>query len=343
MGFSMDIAVLGIDLGKNSCSVVGLDGSGNVILRRRMQRKTIVVLAAKLSPCTIAMEACCGAHHLGHAFSAQGHTVRLMSPEYVRPYVKAQKNDDRDAEAIAEAATRPTMRFVPVKSTMQQSILIVHRTRHLLIRQRTQIINALRGHLAEFGIVAAKGARRVKDLIRIMAEDDNDRLPPFARDYLAVMVRQLEDTQLRIAELDRTLTVWTKTNDICRRLQTIPGVGAIISTALVASVGDPAAFKNGRSFAAWLGLVPKQHSTGGRDKLGAISKRGDTYLRTLLVHGSRSVLRWRRDTWPWLEALLRRRPVNVAALAIANKMARIAWALMRKGGIYETPTPAQPS
>jgi transposase len=289
------------------------------------------------------MEACPSAHHWAREIGKLGHEVKLMAPQYVKPYVKTNKNDAADAEAICEAVTRPTMRFVPVKSTAQQSILIIHRTRHLLIRQRTQLINALRGHLAEFGIVAAKGICHVRDLIGVMAGSGDDRLPPFARDLLGIMVRQLDATQLKITELDRTLVVWARTNDVCRRLQTIPGVGAIISTALVASIGDPAAFKNGRNFAAWLGLVPKQYSTGGRDKLGSISKRGDAYLRTLLVHGSRSVLRWRRSTWLWLEALLRRRPVNVAVLAIANKMARIAWVLMHKGGVYETPTPAQPA
>ena len=275
----MSIVTLGIDLGKNSCSLVGLNHEGAVVLRRRMRRETIVVLTAKLPACTVAMEACCGAHHLGRVLAAQGHTVRLMSPEYVRPYVKAQKNDDRDAEAIAEAATRPTMRFVELKSEAQLDLQTLHRVRSRLVTARTRLMNQLRAILLERGILIAKGRRKLEQaLSELLADPD---LPISGR------MRQLvEDMRAEWAELDRSIEVLNRefverarADAAARRLATIPGIGVLSATALVAAVGDAASFTRGRDLSAWLGLVPRQHTTGGKAKLLGISKRGNKYLR----------------------------------------------------------------
>jgi transposase len=312
----MKIAVLGIDLGKNVCSVVGLDVSGAVVLRRRVRRDTLIDMVAKLPACVVGMEACCGAHHLGRLFAAQGHTVRLMSPEYVRPYVKAQKNDDRDAEGIAEAATRPTMRFVEMKTEAQLDMQTLHRSRERLVGERTALINQLRAILLERGIVVPQGKRK------------------FER-YLVAM---LDDLDRRIAAFDAEFARWAKENEDARRLTTIPGVGVTISTALIAAIGKAETFEHARDLAAWLGLVPRQSTTGGKPRLMGISKRGNKYLRTLLIHGARAALPHLAEKETtlgrWAKNLLGRVHQNVAVVALANKLARICWAVLRTGQTF---------
>jgi transposase len=329
----MQIAMLGIDLGKNSCSIVGLNGTGKVVLRRRMRRDTLVNLASSLPPCTIAMEACCGAHHLGRLLASQGHSIRLMSPEYVRPYVKAQKNDDRDAEAIAEAATRPTMRFVELKSEEQLDLQTLHRVRSRLVRARTTLINQLRAILLERGHVIPKGPRALEQaLAEISVSGRVLRLVEEMREEWAALNQ-------RIAGLNREFVERARADEAARRLVSIPGVGVLNATALVAAVGDAAVFRRGRDLAAWLGLVPRQHTTGGKPKLLGITKRGNTYLRVMFIHGARAALPWlaqaQTPLGAWLRGLLARAHRNVAVVALANKLARIAWATLRHGSRFE--------
>jgi transposase len=334
----MQVAVLGIDLGKNSCSIVGLNGTGKVVLRRRMRRDTLVTLASSLPPCTIAMEACCGAHHLGHLLAAQGHSIRLMSPEYVRPYVKAQKNDDRDAEAIAEAATRPTMRFVELKSEEQLDLQTLHRVRSRLVRARTTLINQLRAILLERGHVIPKGPRALEQaLAEIIASSDD--VSGRVRRLVEEMREEWAALNQRIAGLNREFLERARADEAARRLVSIPGIGVLNATALVAAVGDAAVFRRGRDLAAWLGLVPRQHTTGGKPKLLGITKRGNTYLRVLFIHGARAALPWlaqaQTPLGAWLRGLLARAHRNVAVVALANKLARIAWATLRHGTRFE--------
>jgi transposase len=329
----MDIAVLGIDLGKNSCSVVGLDGSGKVILRRRLQRKTIVSLAAKLSPCIVAMEACCGAHHLGRILAAQGHTLRLMSPEYVRPYVKAQKNDDRDAEAIAEAATRPTMRFVALKSEEQLDMQTIHRARDRIVAERTSLMNQLRAILLERGIVVPQGRAKLRLQITQLLAQSCAEISSRIRVLIEDMLARWQAFNERIAAFDAEFVAEVKQSEAARRLTSIPGIGALNATALVASVGNAQTFACGRDLAAWLGLVPRQATTGGKPCLLGITKRGSKYLRKMLIQGARSALptlsRSNTRLGEWLRGLLARAHNNVVVVALAAKMARIAWALLR--------------
>ncbi len=335
----MDIAVLGIDLGKNSCSVVGLDASGRVILRRRMQRKSIVGMTAKLSSCIIAMEACCGAHHLGRVLAGQGHTLRLMSPEYVRPYVKAQKNDDRDAEAIAEAATRPTMRFVAVKSEDQLDMQTLHRARDRLVAERTSLMNQLRALLLERGIIVPQGYAKLKLRIGELVTPSRDELSPRIRLLIEDMLTRWQALDERIAVFDAEFIAEVKQNDAARRLTSIPGIGALNATALVAAVGDAHTFARGRDLAAWLGLVPRQATTGGKPRLLGITKRGSKYLRKMLIQGARSALptlsRSNTRLGQWLRGLLARAHSNTAVVALAAKMARMVWALLRHGTTFE--------
>jgi transposase len=337
----MAIAVLGIDLGKNSCSVAGLDETGRVVLRRRMTRDGIVRLGEKLPACVIAMEACCGAHHLGRVLREQGHAVRLMAPEYVQPYVKAQKNDERDAEAIAEAATRPTMRFVELKSEAQLDAQILHRARTRLVGQRTALINQLRAVLLERGIVVAKGRRQLEARLAEML--DGDGAPPAT---LSVRTRLLiQDMRLEWSELDRRIAALTaefvaraREDQAARRLTTIPGFGALNATALVAAIGTGETFRRARDLAAWLGLVPRQATTGGKPRLLGITKRGNTYLRTLLIHGARAALpslsASQTRLGEWLRGLIGRAHKNKVIVALAGKLARIAWAVLRSGESY---------
>jgi transposase len=332
----MDIAVLGVDLGKNVCSVVGLDASGTVVMRRRVRRETLIALAEKLAPCVVGMEACCGAHHLGRAFAAHGHDVRLMSPEYVRPYVKAQKNDDRDAEGIAEAATRPTMRFVELKSQDQLDMQTLHRSRDRLVGERTALINQLRAILLERGFIAPRGKRKLEQFLTVfMDEQGGAGLSPRMILLVADARAQWAELDHRIAVFDAEFVRWVKENEEVRRLTTIPGFGAIVASALVAAVGRAENFDRGRDLAAWLGLVPRQFTTGGKPKLLGISKRGNKYLRRQLIHGARAALPYvvERDTplGRWAKALSSRAHRNVAIVAFANKLARIAWAVLRRG------------
>ena len=332
------IAVLGIDLGKNSCSVAGLDTSGAVVLRRRIRREGVVAFAAALPACIVAMEACCGAHFLGRTLAAQGHTIRLMSPEYVQPYVKAQKTDDRDAEAIAEASTRPTMRFVSLKSEAQLDLQVLHRARERLVLARTSLINQLRAVLLERGIVLPKG-RAI--LMRRLDEIGLDGLAVSAR-----AVQLLKDLRQECAELDQRIRAYddeladlTRSDERARRLASIPGVGVINATALLAAVGDGSAFAKGRDLAAWLGLTPRQHSTGGKTKMLGISKRGNRYLRKQLIHGARAVLPHlaAKPTrmGAWLRQLLARSHPNIVVVALAAKLARIVWAVLRHGTRFD--------
>lgn len=335
----MRIVVLGIDLGKNSCSLVGLDEAGAVVLRRRMRRETVSDFVSGLPSCVVAMEACCGAHHLGRVFLACGHEVRLMSPEYVRPYVKAQKNDDRDAEAIAEAATRPTMRFVPVKSEVQSDVQALHRARERLVAERTALINHLRALLLERGIVAPKGRRKLEDALATFADDAPATLSPRLRLLVEDQRAEWRELDRRIAAFDAEFVRMAREDAAARRLATIPGIGPINATALAAAVGNAQNFCRGRDLAAWLGLTPRQMTTGGKPRLLGISKRGNRYLRKTLIHGARAVLPHLAESATplgrWVKAMLARAHKNIVVVALANKLARIAWAVLAHGTTYD--------
>ncbi len=336
----MDIVIVGVDLGKNSCSLAGLDAMGRVVLRRRMRRDSLEKIVSGLGRCIVAMEACCGAHHLGRIFAARGHEVRLMSPEYVRPYVKSQKNDDLDAEAIAEAATRPTMRFVPVKSQDQSDIQALHRARERLVSERTALINHLRALLLERGIVVPQGRRKLEAALETFANDDEiGSISPRIRMLIEDIRAEWRSLDQRIASFDAEFVQMARHDEAARRLIAIPGIGTINATALVAAVGDAKAFERGRDMAAWLGLVPRQMSTGGKARLLGISKRGNRYLRKNLIHGARAALPYlvERETplGRWARGLLERAHKNVVVVALANKLARIAWAVLARGCNYD--------
>lgn len=331
------VALVGLDIAKSVFQVHAANRSGHVLFRRKLKRDGVEPFFRELPPCQVGLEACPGSHHWARLLRDCGHDARLLPAQFVRAYVKSNKNDAADAEAICEAMTRPTMRFVPIKHKQQQEVLVIHRVREMLIRQRTQVINAIRGHLAEFGIVGPNRAHNIGLLTTLVEDDEDARLPPVARHALKFLVLQLRQTKAKLEQIDTELVKLAAQIAECRRLMSIPGVGVVTATALVASMRDPQDFKSGRHFAAWLGLVPRQTSTGGVDKLGGISKRGDGYLRRLLIHGSRSLMRWRGRSWLWLARLRDRRPANVATVAIANKTARVVWALLRYGGPYDNP------
>jgi transposase len=335
------ITTIGLDIAKSVFQVHGVDAQGQVIIRRQLKRRYVLAFFQKLPACLVGIEACASSHHWSRELKAFGHTVRLMPPAYVKPYVKRQKNDAADAEAICEAVTRANMWFVATKTPEQQSCLMLHRTRHLFIRQQTAVINAIRAHLAEFGIVAPVGRKGVEELLDVVADSNDERLPEIARMCLAALGAQLRRLKEQILEFDRMIMAWHRSNETSMRLDAIPGVGPMLATALVASVADPKVFRSGRNFSAWIGLVPRQHSSGGKDRLGSISKQGDRYLRSLFMAGALAVIRYAKihgtKHRPWLTALLARRPTKVAAIALANKNARMAWAMMARGERYKEP------
>jgi transposase len=339
----MKASTIGLDLAKNVYQVHGSDASGAVVLRKQVRRDKVLSFFAGLPPCTVAMEACGGAHYWAREIAKAGHTVKLIPAAYVRPFVKRQKNDAADAEAICEAAQRPTMRFVAVKSAEQQASAIVFRARDLLVRQRTQTINALRGHLAEYGYVVAQGPSHVAKLIDRIEDPESD-LPEAARLTLDILVESLRLLEGKIALLDAEIARRAREDEDVRRLQTIPGIGPITATALIALAPNATAFAKGRDFAAWLGLTPLQRSTGGKQRIGATSKMGERTLRRLLIIGASAVVRHaaRRGApeGSWLGRMLARKPRMLVTVALANKMARIVWALMARGGHYKAPVVA---
>ncbi len=336
----MRITTIGLDLAKNVFQVHGVDSSGDVVVRRQLRRNAVLPFFAELAPCLVGLEACGSAHHWARELKQLGHDVRLMPPHYVKPYVKRSKNDAADAEAICEAVSRPSMRFVPVKGTEQQSVLMVHRTRSLLIRQRTMLVNALRSHLSEFGIVVAKGIENIAKLAAIVESNEKNHLPEAAVTALTMIIGQLRDLKTRIDILEREIVCLHRKNPESKRLATIPGIGPITASALSATITDASQFASGRQLAAWLGLVPRQNSSGGKERLGRISKQGDQYLRQLLVVGATSMLgvvkKKRTPDDEWTIALLEKKPPRLVTVALANKMARIAWAVMSRQEVYRT-------
>lgn len=338
-----EVTMIGLDLAKHVFQAHGASATGAVVFRKKLRRDRLLAFFADQPRCCVAMEACASAHHWARAIGSLGHEVRLISPAYVKPFVKRQKNDTADAEAIAEAAARPTMRFVAVKSEAKQASTVIFRTRDLLVRQRTQMINALRGHLAEFGLIAPQGVAHVQRLIAYI-EDPASDIPEAARACLAKLAEMLCPLQDRIKALDAEIATRAKRDDVMRRLMTVPGIGPMTATALEALAPPCEMFSSGRDFAAWIGLTPLQRSTGGKERLGRISRMGERTLRCLLVNGASSVVRAaRRRGAPdgsWLARMLARKPPMLVIVALANKMARIAWALLAKGGVYRAPTGA---
>jgi len=336
----MQVHTIGVDIAKNVFQIHGVDAHEQVVLTRQLRRKQVIPFFDKLAPCLIGMEACATAHHWARELTKLGHTVRLIPPVYVKAYVKRSKNDASDAAAICEAVTRPSMRFVPIKSEEQQAALAVHRARVLLIRQRTRLMNALRAHMAELGIVAETGLEGLAQLVNIVAEARSSQLLPRAMvQALSALIDQIMSLNQQIRELDLCIREQHRASDVSKRLESIPGIGVIGATALAATVTDPSQFKSGRDLAAWIGLVPKQNSTGGKIKLGSITKQGDQYLRRLLVIGGTSIVKMARIfpwRYPWVVKLLEKKPAKVVAVAVANKLARIAWAIMSKGGTFRT-------
>ena len=339
----MNVSTVGLDLAKNVFQVHAIDEAGEVIVRKALRRRQVMPFFNRLAPCLIGMEACGTSHFWAREIAALGHEVKLMPPAYVKPYVKRGKTDAGDAAAICEAVTRPTMRFVAMKSPEQQSVLALHRSRDLLIRQRTQLVNMIRGHLAEFGIVLANGIQHALKLVDRLLDGAALDIPALAAKVVITLAEQVRDLQMRIGGLEKDLKTWSRDNEVVKRLQTIPGIGIVTASALAASVTDPQQFTSGRQFAAWLGLTPRANSSGGKERMGRISKMGDRYLRRLLVSGMTSQCRSVRrnpEVHPWATDLLRRKPAKLVAVAMANKAARIAWAVMTRDDIYRAPKPA---
>ena len=339
----MKTSTVGLDLAKNVFQVHAIDEAGEVLARRALRRRHVMPFFSKLAPCLIGMEACSTSHHWARELSNLGHEVKLMPPAYVKAYVKRSKTDAADAEAICEAVTRPSMRYVAIKSPEQQSVLMLHRTRDLLIRQRTQLVNMIRAQLAEFGIVLAKGIQHALRLVAQLVDGEVPDIPPLALKVMMTLAAQVHDLQARIGALEKDIVAWFRSNAVAKRLETIPGIGVITASALAATVTDPHRFTSGRQFAAWLGLTPRANSSGGKARMGRISKMGDQYLRRLLVNGmtsqSQSVRR-NPDAHPWAAGLLRRKPAKLVAVAMANKTARIVWAVMTRDEIYRARQPS---
>ena len=338
----MTISTVGIDLAKNVFQVHAVSSTGEVVVRRSLRRSQVIPFFSKLPTCLIGMEACGTSHYWARELASRGHVVRLMPPAYVKPYVKRGKSDAADAEAICEAVTRPTMRFVPVKSVEQQAALALHRTRDLFVRQRTQLVNMIRGLLAELGVDIPKGITHALAFVRRAVAGDAHEVPPLAAKVIDALAEQALEVQGRILQLERDLLAWYRSNELARRIATVPGVGLLGATAIAATVTDPTQFRSGRQFAAWLGLTPLNKSSGGKERLGRISKMGDQYLRRLLVTGMTSLVR--RNVHhpnladPRINALLARKPLRLVTVAPANRAARAIWAIMVRGDIYRAPT-----
>jgi transposase len=325
----MKITAIGIDLAKNVFQVHGVDAHGKTVLKKQLKRDQMGTFFTNLAPCLIGMEACGSAHYWARKLQAQGHTVKLMAPQFVKPYVKTNKHDAADAEAICEAVTRPTMRFVPIKNVDQQAILALHRARQGMVQARTAQANQIRGLLSEFGLILPQGIAHLYQRVPVLLDEAQEELPGVFRELVQRLLDHLKELDRQVGEMEVQIQAWHRANDWSRKLEKIPGIGPITASALVASIGDAKNFANGRQLAAWLGLVPRQHSSGGKTNLLGISKRGDTYLRTLLIHGARAVIRHaerKLDAQGWLPKLMGRRHKNVAAVALANKNARIVWA-----------------
>jgi transposase len=334
-----ELSTVAIDLAKKVFHLVGTDTTGKILWRKRLSRNALMPFIAQLPPVLIGMEACGGAHYWARRFREHGHEVKLMAPQFVKAYVKSNKNDTRDAEAIAEAVTRPTMRFVPVKDVEQQDVQALHRIRERLIGERTALVNEVHGLMNEYGIVIPKGVPKFRQAVVDKLESEKDKLTTLGQELFWKLLEEFAALEPQIAFYQEKLESLAKRHPECQRLMSIPGIGPITATALIAAVGDVGVFKNGRQFAAWLGLVPKQHSTGGQTRLLGISKRGDSYLRKLLIHGARATLRFaglKTDGRSrWIQGLLERRGWNRTAVAVANKNARIVWALLSRGGLYQ--------
>jgi len=336
------MSILGIDIAKRVFYAVGMDERGKIVLRKRLSRHDLIPFLAKLPPVLIGMEACGGAHYWARRFRQHGHEVKLMAPQFVKPYVKSNKNDSRDAEAIAEAMTRPTMRFVPTKEVDQQDLQALHRVRERLIGARTALVNEVHGLMHEYGIVIPKGVAKFRQAVVGKLESEQDKLTPLSQEMFWKLIDEFAALEKQLTYYQEKLEALATTHPECQRLMTIPGIGPLSATALVAAVSNASAFKNGRQFAAWLGLVPRQYTTGGKERLLGISKRGDTYLRKLLVHGARATIRWvgrktdRRSQW--IRQLVERRGKNRTAVAVANKNARIVWALLTSHQDYQLAT-----
>ncbi|MEJ1469971.1 MAG: IS110 family transposase [Candidatus Sedimenticola sp. (ex Thyasira tokunagai)] len=336
----MKITTIGLDIAKSVFHLYVVNSVGRYIKKKQLKRKQVLAYMANMEPCLIAMEACGGANYWARELAAQGHQVKLIAPQYVKPYVKGNKNDYNDAEGIAEAAQRPNMRFVPIKSVEQQDIQSIHRQRERIKKERTALVNQVRGLLAEYGVVINKGVAAVRRGLPEILEDAENGLTPLARELFAELQEESQTIDKRLEQCEKRIKSLNQENEVCQRLDEILGIGPITASATYAAVGDGKDFVNGRHFSAWLGLVPGQHSTGGKTVLLGISKRGNAYLRTLFIHGARAVLRHSANKTDhfsrWVQALLERRGHNRACVAVANKMARIAWVIMAKGETYRT-------
>lgn len=335
----MKITTVGIDLAKNVFQVHGVDKRGHTTLRKQLKRKQMATFFVRLEPCLIGMEACAGSHYWARVLESFGHEVKLMAPQFVKPYVKADKTDAADAEAICEAVARPNMRFVAIKNADQQAVLSMHRARSGFVKARTALVNQIRGLLSEYGVVLAPGISHVREGVPDIVEDGELDLPPLFRDLLTQLYTYLCHLDEQVQSIEQPLKAWHRESEDSQRIEKIPGIGWLTATALVASIGNAKSFENGRQFAAWLGLVPRQHSSGGKPRLLGISKRGDAYLRTLIIHGARAATRFvdrdRSATGQWLREVSKRRPKNVAVVARANKNARIVWALLAHQRTFE--------